>query len=182
MLPFAAPGKAHLATTLSSDWPEQSPSAHQCLSHRYHWKCTAASAPGRLCFPSSSPHGLHASAPTLSFAANSLSDTYDQFLVTLTVSSHGRNSSEAQVFLSTRPDSALRYHLHCNPHSASPRSLPSCALHPAGVESDHRNLLCIQGLRLEPRSIPAAQEGGDWSEGARSDPALGLASGWSSLG
>ncbi|XP_023494809.1 polycystin-1-like protein 1 [Equus caballus] len=76
---------------------------------RYHWKCTAASAPGRLCFPSSSPHGLHASAPTLSFAANSLSDTYDQFLVTLTVSSHGRNSSEAQVFLSTRPDSALRF-------------------------------------------------------------------------
>ncbi|XP_058390759.1 polycystin-1-like protein 1 [Diceros bicornis minor] len=76
---------------------------------RYHWKCTAASTPGHTCFPASAPRGLHASAPTLSFAANSLSDSYDQFLVTLMVSSNGRTSSEAQVFLSTRPDLAFRF-------------------------------------------------------------------------
>ncbi|XP_014649096.1 PREDICTED: polycystic kidney disease protein 1-like 1 [Ceratotherium simum simum] len=76
---------------------------------RYHWKCTAASTPGHTCFPASAPRGLHASAPTLSFAANSLSDSYDQFLVTLMVSSDGRTSSEAQVFLSTRPDLAFRF-------------------------------------------------------------------------
>ncbi|GAB5568387.1 polycystic kidney disease protein 1-like 1 isoform X3 [Prionailurus iriomotensis] len=57
---------------------------------RYHWN-------------------LDAGAPTLSFPADSLSDTYDQFLVTLMVSSGGRNSSEAQVFLSPRPNSALRF-------------------------------------------------------------------------
>ncbi|XP_047704936.1 polycystic kidney disease protein 1-like 1 [Prionailurus viverrinus] len=76
---------------------------------RYHWKCTAASAPGHPCFSASSPHSLDAGAPTLSFPADSLSDTYDQFLVTLMVSSGGRNSSEAQVFLSPRPNSALRF-------------------------------------------------------------------------
>ncbi|KAF5916813.1 hypothetical protein HPG69_012172 [Diceros bicornis minor] len=38
-----------------------------------------------------------------------LSDSYDQFLVTLMVSSNGRTSSEAQVFLSTRPDLAFRF-------------------------------------------------------------------------
>ncbi|XP_057160543.1 polycystic kidney disease protein 1-like 1 [Ursus arctos] len=52
---------------------------------------------------------LDAGAPSLAFPADSLSDSYDQFLVTLTVSSAGRNSSEAQVFLSPRPDSALRF-------------------------------------------------------------------------
>nr|KAF6319983.1 polycystin 1 like 1, transient receptor potential channel interacting [Myotis myotis] len=75
---------------------------------RYHWACTPASAPGRPCFTGPSPRSPDAGAPTLSFAADSLSSGYDQFLVTLTVSSHGRNSSEAQVFLSTLPDVALR--------------------------------------------------------------------------
>ncbi|CAK7296196.1 Polycystic kidney disease protein 1-like 1 [Vulpes lagopus] len=76
---------------------------------RYHWTCTAAGAPGEPCFTASSPHSLRAGAPSLSFPASSLSNSYDQFLVTLTVSSAGRNSSEAQVFLSPRPDVALRF-------------------------------------------------------------------------
>ncbi|XP_072631866.1 polycystin-1-like protein 1 [Canis lupus baileyi] len=76
---------------------------------RYHWTCTAAGAPGEPCFTASSPHSLRAGAPSLSFPASSLSNSYDQFLVTLTVSSAGRNSSEAQVFLSPRPDTALRF-------------------------------------------------------------------------
>ncbi|XP_012502349.1 PREDICTED: polycystic kidney disease protein 1-like 1 [Propithecus coquereli] len=76
---------------------------------RYHWGCTAASSPGRPCSDSSTPHRLDTRAPTISFAAKWLSDSYDQFLVTLTISSGGRNSSEAQVFLSTRPDSAFRF-------------------------------------------------------------------------
>ncbi|XP_059567274.1 polycystin-1-like protein 1 [Myotis daubentonii] len=75
---------------------------------RYHWACTPASAPGRPCFAGPSARSPDAGAPTLSFTADSLSSGYDQFLVTLTVSSHGRNSSEAQVFLSTLPDVALR--------------------------------------------------------------------------
>ncbi|XP_066096475.1 polycystin-1-like protein 1 [Saccopteryx bilineata] len=75
---------------------------------RYHWTCAPASIPGRPCFPGPSAHSLDTTAPTLSFAVDSLSSSYDQFLVTLTVSSHGRNSSEAQVFLSTLPNSALR--------------------------------------------------------------------------
>ncbi|KAM8920480.1 LOW QUALITY PROTEIN: polycystin-1-like protein 1 [Lycaon pictus] len=76
---------------------------------RYHWTCTAAGAPGEPCFTASSPHSLRDGAPSLSFPASSLSNSYDQFLVTLTVSSAGRNSSEAQVFLSPRPDTALRF-------------------------------------------------------------------------
>nr|KAF6419142.1 polycystin 1 like 1, transient receptor potential channel interacting [Rousettus aegyptiacus] len=76
---------------------------------RYHWKCTPASSPGRACFAGPPPRSLRAGAPTLSFAADSLSRSYDQFLVTLVVSSEDRNSSEAQVFLSTRLDSALRF-------------------------------------------------------------------------
>nr|XP_012418261.1 PREDICTED: polycystic kidney disease protein 1-like 1 [Odobenus rosmarus divergens] len=75
----------------------------------YHWTCTAASSPGHSCFAASSPRSLGAGAPSLAFPADSLSDSYDQFLVTLTVSSAGRNSSAAQVFLSPRPDSALRF-------------------------------------------------------------------------
>ncbi|XP_044776141.1 polycystic kidney disease protein 1-like 1 [Neomonachus schauinslandi] len=75
----------------------------------YHWTCTAASSPGHTCFAASSAHGLGAGAPSLAFPADSLSNSYDQFLVTLTVSSAGRNSSAAQVFLSPRPDSAVRF-------------------------------------------------------------------------
>uniref|UniRef100_A0A8C9ACW7 Polycystin-1-like protein 1 n=1 Tax=Prolemur simus TaxID=1328070 RepID=A0A8C9ACW7_PROSS len=76
---------------------------------RYHWECTAASSPGQPCFDSSTPHHLDTRAATISFATKWLSNRYDQFLVTLTISSGGRNSSEAQVFLSTRPDSAFRF-------------------------------------------------------------------------
>ncbi|XP_054427290.1 polycystin-1-like protein 1 [Pteronotus mesoamericanus] len=82
------------------DWPG--------AALRYHWTCAPASAPGRPCFAGPGAHSLDARAPALAFAADSLSSSYDQFLVTLTVSSRGRNSSEAQVFLSTLPASALR--------------------------------------------------------------------------
>ena len=92
--------------------------ASPTLPRRYHWTCTPASTPGRSCFTRPTARCLDTRAPTLSFAADSLSSSYDQFLVTLTVSSHGRNSSEAQVFLSTLPDSAHRYHLSCRPHGA----------------------------------------------------------------
>ncbi|XP_012888396.1 PREDICTED: polycystic kidney disease protein 1-like 1 [Dipodomys ordii] len=76
---------------------------------RYLWACTVASSPGRPCFDNAPPHQLDARAPTVSFLAGWLSGCCDQFLVTLTVSSGGRNSSEAQVFLSTRDDPAFRF-------------------------------------------------------------------------
>lgn len=112
-------------------------SAPPSLPHRYHWACTPASAPGRSCFVGSSARSLDVQAPTLSFAVDSLSSGYDQFLVTLTVSSHGRNSSEAQVFLSTLPDLALRCQLPCCPHNAH-LGTPG----QAGGGSHQRNPLC----------------------------------------
>lgn len=115
---------------------------HGGLSRRYHWKCTAASAPGHPCFAASSPHGLDTGAPALSFPAGSLSDCCDQFLVTLTVSSGGRNSSDAQVFLSTRPDPALRCVLPRAP-----------TMRPQGAP--FRALTCWEP---GPQEIPAAQE------------------------
>lgn len=137
-------------------------------SRRYHWKCTAASAPGHPCFSASSPHSLDAGAPTLSFPADSLSDTYDQFLVTLTVSSSGRNSSEAQVFLSPRPNSALRCVLSCAPCTADPRGAPFRAL-PYGCGSHcmqepgpqekgaDREGSCVRGLRPSLEGAKASQ-------------------------
>lgn len=112
-----------------SPFSEPARSPHGSFSHRYHWTCTAAGAPGEPCFTASSPHSLRAGAPSLSFPASSLSNSYDQFLVTLTVSSAGRNSSEAQVFLSPRPDTALRY---CVPRAP-------CVLGP-GVMGGRRDL------------------------------------------
>ncbi|XP_055994409.1 polycystin-1-like protein 1 [Sorex fumeus] len=76
---------------------------------RYYWKCTATSTQKHPCFTTSSPHSLNTRTSTLTFTANSLSDSYDQFIVSLTVSSAGRNSSETRVFLSTHSDSALRF-------------------------------------------------------------------------
>lgn len=95
----------------------------QCASpsnapRRYHWTCAPASTPRRPCLAGPAAHSLDTAAPALSFTADSLSGSYDQFLVTLTVSSRGRNSSEAQVFLSALPDAALRCHLPCRPHGA----------------------------------------------------------------
>uniref|UniRef100_A0A2K5RXR8 Polycystin-1-like protein 1 n=1 Tax=Cebus imitator TaxID=2715852 RepID=A0A2K5RXR8_CEBIM len=78
-------------------------------SLRYHWECAAASSPGHPCFSPSTAYQLDAGAPTVSFEAQWLSDSYDQFLVMLRVSSGGRNSSEARVFLSPHPDSAFRF-------------------------------------------------------------------------
>ncbi|XP_053517234.1 polycystic kidney disease protein 1-like 1 [Artibeus jamaicensis] len=82
------------------DWPG--------AALRYHWTCSPASTPERPCFSGPAAHSLDTGAPALPFEAGSLSSSYDQFLVTLTVSSHGRSSSAAQVFLSTLADSGLR--------------------------------------------------------------------------
>nr|XP_030869127.2 polycystic kidney disease protein 1-like 1 [Gorilla gorilla gorilla] len=76
---------------------------------RYHWECATAGSPAHPCFDSSTAHQLDAMAPTVSFEAQWLSDSYDQFLVMLRVSSGGRNSSEARVFLSPYADSAFRF-------------------------------------------------------------------------
>ncbi|KAM6178295.1 polycystin-1-like protein 1 [Rhynchocyon petersi] len=76
---------------------------------RYHWRCAPTAAPGRQCFNAPMPRGLDTIAPTISFVATDLSGGYDQFLVTLTVSSGGRISSEAQVFLSLRSEPAFRF-------------------------------------------------------------------------
>ncbi|XP_016801184.4 polycystin-1-like protein 1 isoform X2 [Pan troglodytes] len=76
---------------------------------RYHWECATAGSPAHPCFDSSTGHQVDAAAPTVSFEAQWLSDSYDQFLVMLRVSSGGRNSSEARVFLSPYPDSAFRF-------------------------------------------------------------------------
>ncbi|KAM4875003.1 polycystin-1-like protein 1 [Thomomys bottae] len=76
---------------------------------RYLWVCTVANSPGWPCFDNVTPHQLDARAPTVSFPARWLNGFCDQFLVTLTVSSGDRNSSEAQVFLSTRADPAFRF-------------------------------------------------------------------------
>ncbi|XP_060026981.1 polycystin-1-like protein 1 [Erinaceus europaeus] len=75
----------------------------------YQWRCTVASTPGHPCLAPSSSHSWNARAPALVLTTSSLSDSHDQFLILLTVSSGGRNSSEAQVFLSTRVDPALRW-------------------------------------------------------------------------
>ncbi|XP_012414878.1 polycystin-1-like protein 1 [Trichechus manatus latirostris] len=76
---------------------------------RYHWRCAPAGAPAHPCFHTPTPSGLDSTAPVISFAATDLSDGYDQFLVTLKVSSGSRTSSEAQVFLSLRSKPALRF-------------------------------------------------------------------------
>ncbi|XP_037064734.1 polycystic kidney disease protein 1-like 1 [Peromyscus leucopus] len=75
---------------------------------RYHWTCTAASLP-RSCFEDSTPYQVDTQAPAISFPAKWLSECCDQFLVTLTVSSNGRNSSQAVIFLSTHPDPDFRF-------------------------------------------------------------------------
>ncbi|XP_028634767.1 polycystic kidney disease protein 1-like 1 [Grammomys surdaster] len=76
---------------------------------RYHWTCTAASSSRWPCFDDSTPYQVDTQAPAISFPAKWLSECCDQFLVTLTVSNRGRNSSQALVFLSTRPDPAFRF-------------------------------------------------------------------------
>ncbi|XP_040602561.1 polycystic kidney disease protein 1-like 1 [Mesocricetus auratus] len=76
---------------------------------RYHWTCTAASSPRWPCFEDSTLYQVDTQAPSISFPAKWLSECCDQFLVTLTVSSNGQNSSRALIFLSTRPDPAFRF-------------------------------------------------------------------------
>ncbi|XP_032771810.1 polycystic kidney disease protein 1-like 1 [Rattus rattus] len=76
---------------------------------RYHWTCTAASSPIWPCFDDYTLYRVDTQAPAISFPAKWLSECCDQFLVTLTVSSSGRNSSQALTFLSTRPDLAFRF-------------------------------------------------------------------------
>nr|XP_023400399.1 polycystic kidney disease protein 1-like 1 [Loxodonta africana] len=76
---------------------------------RYHWRCAPAGAPECPCFHAPMPGGLDTTAPVISFAATDLSDGFDQFLVTLKVSSGSRTSPEAQVFLSVRSEQTLRF-------------------------------------------------------------------------
>ncbi|XP_052055676.1 polycystic kidney disease protein 1-like 1 [Apodemus sylvaticus] len=76
---------------------------------RYHWTCTSASSPQWPCFDDSTPYRVDTQAPAISFPAKWLSECCDQFLVTLTVSSRGQNSSQALMFLTTRPDLAFRF-------------------------------------------------------------------------
>ncbi|XP_077013593.1 polycystin-1-like protein 1 [Tamandua tetradactyla] len=82
---------------------------HPMMALRYHWRCAPASKPDHPCFNTLLPSQLDTGAPIISFAAKDLSSSYDQFLVTLIISSAGRNSSEAQVFLSIRSDSVFRF-------------------------------------------------------------------------
>nr|XP_021512099.1 polycystic kidney disease protein 1-like 1 [Meriones unguiculatus] len=76
---------------------------------RYHWTCTAASSPTWPCFDDSTTNRVDTQAPAISFPAKWLSECCDQFLVTLMVSSSGQNSSQALIFLSTRPDPDFRF-------------------------------------------------------------------------
>ncbi|XP_007942335.1 polycystic kidney disease protein 1-like 1 [Orycteropus afer afer] len=76
---------------------------------RYHWRCAPTGAPGHPCFDVPAPTGLNSKAQIISFAATDLSDGYDQFVVTLTVSSGSRTSTEAQVFLSLRSKLTIRF-------------------------------------------------------------------------
>ncbi|XP_069915407.1 polycystin-1-like protein 1 [Oryctolagus cuniculus] len=82
---------------------------HPGATLRYYWTCSAASSPGQPCFEDSLPSLMDTGSPTIAFSARWLSTCCDQFLMTLTVSSGGRNSSEAQVFLSTRQDPTFRF-------------------------------------------------------------------------
>lgn len=133
-----SPGEKPCSDTGQSLALPDAPLSHSDdFSNRYHWECATASSPARPCFDSSTAHQLDAAAPTVSFEAQWLSDSYDQFLVMLRVSSGGRNSSEARVFLSPYPDSALRYHLPCVQHSSAHK----CLL-PPGASIRERNLLC----------------------------------------
>ncbi|KAK7834456.1 hypothetical protein U0070_017642 [Myodes glareolus] len=76
---------------------------------KYHWTCAAASSPTWPCFEDSNPYQVDTQAPAISFPAKWLSGCCDQFLVTLTVSSNGQNSSQALIFLSTRSDPDFRF-------------------------------------------------------------------------
>ncbi|XP_075413425.1 polycystin-1-like protein 1 [Tenrec ecaudatus] len=76
---------------------------------RYLWKCAPAAALSHSCFHAPVPGRLNTTAPIISFAATDLSASYDQFLVTLTVSSSNRTSSASQVFLSLHSEPASRF-------------------------------------------------------------------------
>ncbi|XP_036595535.1 polycystic kidney disease protein 1-like 1 [Trichosurus vulpecula] len=75
---------------------------------KYYWKCVPASKRKHACFNSPGYSLFNSSASVISFPASLLHDSYDQFLVTLIVSSGNRNSSEAQVFLSVQSGSTFR--------------------------------------------------------------------------
>uniref|UniRef100_K7E278 Polycystin-1-like protein 1 n=1 Tax=Monodelphis domestica TaxID=13616 RepID=K7E278_MONDO len=75
---------------------------------KYYWKCAPASKRNQMCFNSPRYSLFNSSASIISFPASLLNDSYDQFLVTLTVSNENQNSSEAQMFLSVQSDSTFR--------------------------------------------------------------------------
>lgn len=133
-----------------------------------------ASSPGHSCFAASSPHSLDAGAPSLAFPADSLSNSYDQFVVTLTVSSAGRNSPEAQVFLSPGPDSALRYCLPLAPCRTGPRAVPLGAL--PSRRGSHWSLLREKGAGQREWRSPCSG-GTGWSLSRHLSQDKGLLSG-----
>ncbi|XP_029442948.1 polycystic kidney disease protein 1-like 1 [Rhinatrema bivittatum] len=75
---------------------------------RFHWKCIPASFRKQSCFSPSASSPFSMEAPVLTFPTALLDDTFDQFLFTLVVSSSGRDSSEAQVFLSVQSNPSFR--------------------------------------------------------------------------
>ncbi|XP_006901678.1 PREDICTED: polycystic kidney disease protein 1-like 1 [Elephantulus edwardii] len=76
---------------------------------RYQWLCAPTMAPGHPCFTAETPGGLNAATLTIAFVAMDLSKAYDQFLVTLIVSSGSRSSAAAELFLSLRSEPELRF-------------------------------------------------------------------------
>ncbi|XP_030065265.1 polycystic kidney disease protein 1-like 1 [Microcaecilia unicolor] len=75
---------------------------------RFHWKCVPASLQKKSCFHHGVSSPFSTGPPAVTFPVAVLHDTFDQFLVTLVVSTSDRNSSEAQVFLSLQSNHSVR--------------------------------------------------------------------------
>ncbi|XP_069072241.1 polycystin-1-like protein 1 [Pleurodeles waltl] len=75
---------------------------------RFNWKCAPSSRPHQSCFSNTIQDPFRSSSDAITFQTDLLDSGYDQFLVTLTVSSGNRTSSEAQVFLSVYSSPTLR--------------------------------------------------------------------------
>ncbi|XP_072454221.1 polycystin-1-like protein 1 [Notamacropus eugenii] len=88
----------------SQSFDPDDPGAHL----KYYWKCVPANKQKHPCFNLPRHSLFNSSASVISFPASLLHDSYDQFLVTLMVSSGNRNSSEAQIFLSVQSGSTFR--------------------------------------------------------------------------
>ncbi|XP_078544308.1 polycystin-1-like protein 1 [Lissotriton helveticus] len=74
---------------------------------RFIWKCAPASRPHQSCFSTTVQDPFHSSSDAITVQTDQLDSRYDQFLVTLTVSSGNRTSSETQIFLSVYSNPTL---------------------------------------------------------------------------